>query len=76
MGNVFNIFGKIIGGLPSNCTKEDMKDCLSRCNEPDHIFKSSEPWHSSLCLSASQVSACNCAECAGANCIEGSKQKG
>ena len=43
------VFGSIIGGLPSNCTKGDMKNCLSRCNELDHIFKSSEPWHSSLC---------------------------
>ena len=49
-GEMYFIFGSIIGGLPSNCTKGDMKNCLSRCNEPDHIFKSSEPWlHSSLC---------------------------
>ena len=40
---MYFIFGSIIGGLPSNCTKGDMKNCLLRCNEPDHIFKSSEP---------------------------------
>ena len=27
----------------NNCTKGDMKDCLSKCNVPEHIFKSSEP---------------------------------
>ena len=43
VGEMYFIFGSVIGGLPSNCTKGDMKNCLSRCNEPDHIFKSSEP---------------------------------
>ena len=38
-GEMYFIFGSIIGGLPSNITKGDMKNCLSRCNEPDHIFK-------------------------------------
>ena len=38
-GEMYFIFGSIIGSLSSNCTKEDMKNCLSRCNEPDHIFK-------------------------------------
>ena len=40
---MYFIFGSIIGGLPSNYIMGDMKNCLSRCNEPDHIFKSSEP---------------------------------
>ena len=31
---MYFIFGSIIGGLPSNSTKEDTKDCSSRCDEP------------------------------------------
>ena len=38
-GEMYFMYGSIIGGLPSNCIEGDMKNCLSRCNDPDSIFK-------------------------------------
>ena len=51
---MYFIFGSIIGGSPSNCTKGDTKDCSSRRDEPytctsfSRVLKS-EPWRSLLC---------------------------
>ena len=51
-GEMYFIFGSIIGGSPSNCTKGDTKDCSSRRDEPYTSFSrvlKSEPWRSLLC---------------------------
>ena len=40
-GEMYFILGSIIGGSPSNSTKEDTKDCSSRRDETYLIFKSS-----------------------------------
>ena len=38
-GKCISYLVALLEASPSNCTKGDMKNCLSRCNEPDHIFK-------------------------------------
>ena len=40
-GKCISYFGSIIGGLPSNCTKGDTKDCSSRRDEP-YLFSSQD----------------------------------